>query len=642
MLDSVKKLSEKVLRKFINCINVKGLGLQIESDEGWTDIDSINKTIPYKRYKLIFESGNEIDCADNHIFITIEGKEIFAKDAFKKTLKTNYNINGDKVIGILDYDREENMYDFSLSDDSNHLYYANGVLSHNSTLMTIVACWTALFFPDQTIAIIANKQATATEIFNRVRLAFLQMENWIKGGVVEFNKTYFTLANGSRIITSATSPDAIRGYSIDVLLLDEFAIIPPKDAEAFWAAVTPSLSTRFNNNKNAKLIVCSTPKGVGNKFHELVSNAESGKNDFNVAKAMWYDVPGRDESFKEKEISTMGYEMFMQEYECKFLNGTNSPFDPSMFTKFDSEMIEPINKLDDGNYLIWKEPDPSRIYAMGVDTSEGLGQDYSVAQIFDITDPLNIEQVARYSTNTMSTVKWGTKLVEITNHWFQPILAIERNGPGTGVADKFFTELNYPRLLNYGFKELGSMRAGRKFVPGIISLNPLKNTAIRLWRFYAETSKCLKLYDKTTINELRTFMMSYSGSNIKWAAQAGFHDDHIMSMVWAIFTLHKKVVDNFLIVKELNGDAIPVKIERRWDFHFDEKLRSPLYDAINDKSPYISVMVTNDSLFNKGIATVPVQQEKYTDPLAYLLDNAANQIDLNSYYKGQNTHNKWF
>ena len=170
----------------------------------------------------------------------MKDEQVFAKDSLGEDIATNYG--GDKVVDVIATSEWENMYDFELAKDSNHLYYANGILSHNTTLMTIVATWVAVCHPDQTVCIVANKQSTATEIFMRVRLAFQMMENWIKGGVLEFNKTFFTLANGSRILTSATSPDAIRGLAIDVLLLDEFAIIPPKDAEAFWAAVTPTLA----------------------------------------------------------------------------------------------------------------------------------------------------------------------------------------------------------------------------------------------------------------------------------------------------------------------------------------------------------------------------------------------------------------
>lgn len=460
-----------------------------------------------------------------------------------------------------------------------------------STLMTIVAVWTALFFPDQTIVIVANKQSTATEIFNRVRLAFLEMDNWIKGGVEEFNKTFFTLSNGSRILTSATSPDAIRGLTIDVLLLDEFAIIPPKVADEFWAAVTPTLATRFNNNKNAKLIVASTPKGVGNKFHDLVSKSEQGKNDFKVEKAMWYDFPGRDEKWKTSEISTMGHDLFTQEYECRFLNNSGSPFDPSMFDKFEEEMKEPINILEDGNYLIWQIPDKDRIYAMGVDTGEGTDQDYSVVQIFDITNPLEIEQVARYSSNKIDTTTWASKVLQIAKQWYSPIILIERNGPGTTPCDKFFNEWNYPRFTNYGTKQAGKLREGRKFQPGIISHTNTKNLGVTNMKYYVHDRRVVKLYDKVTINELRTFARIKSTSgNYKWGAQQGFHDDHVMAMIWALFTLHTNIINEWLVVKEKNGDGIPLKIEKKWVFNPKQDFDDSLYKNMQDTSPFIGVI----------------------------------------------------
>lgn len=495
-----------------------------------------------------------------------------------------------------------------------------------STLMTIVAVWTALFFPDQTIAIVANKQSTATEIFNRVRLAFLQMDNWLKGGVVEFNKTFFTLANGSRIITSATSPDAIRGLSIDVLLLDEFAIIPPKLADDFWAAVTPTLATRFNNNKNAKLIVASTPKGIGNKFHDLVSKAEQDKNDFKVEKAFWYDFPGRDEAWKEQEVSTMGLQLFLQEYECVFLNNSGSPFDPEMFDKFELEMIEPINTLEDGNYLIWKKPNEKAIYAMGVDTSEGTGQDYSVMQIFDITDPINIEQVARYSTNKMDTNTWASKVRDVAKQWYNPIMLVERNGPGGTPCDRLFYDWNYTRMVNFGarnpetpYKSIIHIR------PGIISHTANRALAVNNMKYYVHDRRCVKLYDKVTIDELKVFVRTKTpGGFYKWAAQMGYHDDHVMAMTWALFAIHHSVINEYLHVDEKNGDEIPIKISRKWEFNPDTDYDDSFYKQLDTDSPLVGVMLMQ----NRGtIHHVKVQadtQKFKAKPgtLEYLLDHA--------------------
>jgi hypothetical protein len=74
-----KKLSDTVVRKFKEIVNVSNW--QIESDMGWTDIKSINKTVEYEIYILEFESGRVLKCADNHIIIDENYNEVFAKDS---------------------------------------------------------------------------------------------------------------------------------------------------------------------------------------------------------------------------------------------------------------------------------------------------------------------------------------------------------------------------------------------------------------------------------------------------------------------------------------------------------------------------------------------------------------------------------
>lgn len=621
MLGFFKKLSDSVVRKFVEVVDVTNW--EIQSDTGWTEITSVNKTVKYDVYKVTFESGRIIKCADNHIFIDVNYDEVFAINSVGRELLT---VDGsDRVISVVSLGYDTHMYDFSLAEESNHLYYGNGVLSHNSTLMTIVAVWTALFFPDQTVMIIANKQSTATEIFERIRLAFLQMDNWLKGGVKEFNKTFFTLANNSRILTSATSADAIRGYSIDVLLLDEFGIIPPKDAEDFWAAVTPTLSTRFNNNPNAKLIVSSTPKGTIGKFYDLVSKAEAGLNDFALQRAYWYDVPGRTEQFKKDEIATLGEDLFKQEYECEFLSSSNSPFSSEMFFKFENEMIEPLNILEDGNYIIWREPKPNRIYMMGVDTSEGVGQDYSVAQILDVTDPLDIEQVARYATNTMDTTTWSLKLKEIAAHWGNPILLIERNGPGGVPCDKFFYDWNYPRMINHTASTFG-----KTFVkPGLLTNNNTKIPCITNMKYYISDRRSVKIYDKETIAELKTFVRSQTpAGNVKWAAQLGFHDDFVIALAWALYGVSRYVADTWLNIIEVGSDGLPRKIEPKWTLEFNTDIQNSLYKKMSNTSPFIGVFVMtkpNASFSNAGIVQSIANNRNNTakpGTLEYLLDNA--------------------
>lgn len=95
-----------------------------------------------------------------------------------------------------------------------------------STTMTIYLLWLANFFPDQRILLVANKEATAIEIFGRIRMAYELLPNWLKSPVSEsYGKTSMDLENGSRISISTTTGTAARGQSVGCLVIDECAFI---------------------------------------------------------------------------------------------------------------------------------------------------------------------------------------------------------------------------------------------------------------------------------------------------------------------------------------------------------------------------------------------------------------------------------
>jgi len=110
--------------------------ISIYTNIGWVPVDYVLKTIPFEKYIVLFESGREIECADRHAFINEEYKTIITKD-----LKIGDRILSDDgvdiVFDIFNTGEYEEMYDVSLRD--HHLYYANGLLSHNSAFLANMA-----------------------------------------------------------------------------------------------------------------------------------------------------------------------------------------------------------------------------------------------------------------------------------------------------------------------------------------------------------------------------------------------------------------------------------------------------------------------------------------------------------------------
>jgi hypothetical protein len=118
-----------------------------------------------------------------------------------------------------------------------------------TTCLTIYALWIACFNEYQNIVIVANKEATAMEIFRRVRLAYEELPNWIKPGVREYGKTSCEFENGSRISISTTTGSAARGQSINCVAGDTMVTIKNKTTGQVERVKIEELYTRISQTQ---------------------------------------------------------------------------------------------------------------------------------------------------------------------------------------------------------------------------------------------------------------------------------------------------------------------------------------------------------------------------------------------------------
>ena len=180
-----------------------------------------------------------------------------------------------------------------------------------STTSVAFILWFALFNPGKTIGILANKGELAQEILGRLQLAYESLPFWLQQGVHVFNKKSMNLENGSKIIATTSSGSAARGMSFSLIFLDEFAFVPPEDAEDFFRSVYPTIAS----GADTKMIVVSTPKGM-NHFYKMWMEAKEKRSLFVPTEINWFDVPGRDEKWKEQQISNTSEDQFRQEFMC--------------------------------------------------------------------------------------------------------------------------------------------------------------------------------------------------------------------------------------------------------------------------------------------------------------------------------------
>ncbi len=381
-----------------------------------------------------------------------------------------------------------------------------------------------IFNDNKYIAVLANKQLTAKSIIDEIKYAYERLPDWMKPGVVEYNALAIKFDNGTEIMAAPTSPDAIRGQSVSLLFLDEFAFVPENMAEDFWKSNYPTVASN-----NGKIIVVSTPKGTGGKFYKLYSEAEKGQNAFKSIKVAWDRVPGRDEAWKDKTISELGLIGFNQEHNCSFTGSTATLINGDTLASMKTS--EPAF-LEDEGYVIWRKPESKRIYGFGVDVGQGANSDYSTINIYDITDYLvtgKYEQVALYRRNDIAVFDFEQVIFKLGKQWNDALVIIENNGTGLGavVVKTLYFEHGYENAFFDAEKAEYGINANKK----------TKALALTFFKSDIE-DKRMKIVSKEMATELSYFEEQKDGI---FSARKGnnFHDDTVSSGYWVSYMLRQ-------------------------------------------------------------------------------------------------------
>jgi len=423
-----------------------------------------------------------------------------------------------------------------------------------STLLTIFVLWMVCFNKDYRAAIVANKETTAINIFKRIRLAYEQLPNYIKPGVKDYAKTGMTLENDSSVIVSTTTATSIRGDTLNCLAIDEAAFIESHLLEEFWASVIPSVSSGLSS----KILMVSTPNGVGNKFYEIYTEAEKKANGWVAERVDWWDVPGRDEAWKKTMISALGSEeKFHQEFGNSFLDNNVSVIGAALIEKLKREKKPPVWTSEGGEYTVFAFPDPTHHYVIGVDVGEGIGRAASVAQVLDITDLQNIEQVAVYSSSIIEPYHFANKLNVIGNSWGVAPMLIERNNCGAQVIDALYHKHQYEKLISYS-KISESEKYNKTRNIGVLSHTNIRFDGVQNLRYWVNHLQAVRINDSGTISELETFVRHPNGIFRKKTDV--FFDDRVMSLTWALFILEPEICQQYFEITEFDLQHKPLKI----------------------------------------------------------------------------------
>jgi len=392
-----------------------------------------------------------------------------------------------------------------------------------TTTMAAIILHFAIFNPDFNIAILANKAATAREILSRIQLAYENLPWFLQQGIVEWNKGNIELENGSKIFASSTSASSVRGMSINLVYLDEFAFVPHTVQEEFFASVYPTISS----GKTSRVLITSTPNGM-NMFYKLWHDAEKGFNDYKTVSVNWWDVPGRDEKWKEETIRNTSEKQFAVEFECEFLGSSNTLIDPNKLRML--TFTNPIRYND--TLKIFEDPKPGHIYSIAVDTSRGVGNDFSAFVVFDVTQvPYKI--VATFRNNTIAPMLYPKYIYNAAKTYNDAHVLVEVNDIGQSVAEALHHQFEYDGLVKAQWKGRAGQIVGGGFGGGdsqlgVRTTSSLKRIGCSSLKTIIENDRLL-ISDFDVLSELTTFVANKRGTN--YEAEEGMTDDLAMCLV---------------------------------------------------------------------------------------------------------------
>lgn len=216
-------------------------------------------------------------------------------------------------------------------------------------------------------------------------------------------------------------------------------------------------------------------------------------------------------------------------HNCSFTGSTTTLINGDFLGAM--KYVPPPHLMGEG-YVMWKKPESKRIYAAGVDVGAGTNSDFSLLNVFDITDYTisgKYDQVAMLRRNDLSVFDFGIEILKIAKTWNDALLIIENNGTGLGsvLAKQLYFEDEYENVYYDAEKGEYGVNANRK----------TKSLALVFFKSDIE-DKRMKIVSQHMIEELGYYEEQKDGI---FGARSGnnFHDDTVSSGYWVSYALRQ-------------------------------------------------------------------------------------------------------
>lgn len=448
-----------------------------------------------------------------------------------------------------------------------------------SELTAAFILWMIMFYPSQSVLVMATKAETAKNMIKKVRTGFQNLPKWLQfSDLAEDNKLSLAFDNGSWVRATTKSADAGRSEALSLLVIDEAAHI--KGFDEIWVSVKPTVTT------GGRVTMISTPNGVGNVFHRTYAEAEAGTTtDWKSHSFPWWlhpehiadladdpECPGlKTSSWYRQETADLSDREKSQEYECSFLASGDTFVAGEILLKMDGTSSVPISvEEDDKGLLIFCHPVPGGQYLLSADVARGDSRDKCGCHLFAVE---TMAQDAEYN-GRVPPDRYADLLCRLGWRYNKALLVVENNAVGLAVLEhvKLWEapdgSIGYPNVYftdrtpdSRGQALSATMGNGNmKLVIGFTTSTKSRELAVNKMEELLRTQRML-IRSKRLIAELKTFV--WNGA--KPEARSGAFDDLVMAAALAAWirdmfmhvayhtaAYHEKVLGAFSLETKLN------------------------------------------------------------------------------------------
>jgi hypothetical protein len=186
--------------------------------------------------------------------------------------------------------------------------------SGKSTASSILALHEAVYKPDSLILLLSPSLRQSQELFRKLKDAYNALESPFMPRTAQESALTLEFDNGSRIVALPGKEATIRGFSgVSLLVIDEASRVP----DELYQSVRPMLAV-----SGGRIVLLSTPFGKRGFFFQ----EWTGGQDWQKVKITADQCRRINAEWLERERAMIGSWWFRQEYNCEFVETTDSFF----------------------------------------------------------------------------------------------------------------------------------------------------------------------------------------------------------------------------------------------------------------------------------------------------------------------------